>query len=243
MVTSSMQKGRNRRTQTPMNEAYPFQSSQHERQRLIAQDGLLARSTQRLFENAGISAGMHILGIGSGAGDVALLAARLAGPSGRVVGIDRDLAQVTFAGQRAAAAGLDNVRFLAGDFREIELGAPVDAIVGRLVLMYAEHPLDALRGVLRNLKPGGVIALQESVIDYGGPVLIEPADSLAGTVVKWFRAGFQHARVQERMGLRLFGLMRAAGLDPSTEMEMSVPVQQGPDGALFPMLTALVRSQ
>jgi ubiquinone/menaquinone biosynthesis C-methylase UbiE len=103
-----MQKGRNRRTQTPMNEAYPFQSSQHERQRLIAQDGLLARSTQRLFENAGIRAGMHILDIGSGAGDVALLAARAAGPRGRVTGIDRDPAQATFAPQRAAQIPLQD---------------------------------------------------------------------------------------------------------------------------------------
>jgi len=226
-----------------MNEAYPFRSSQAERQRLIAQDGLLAASTRRLFENAGIAAGMHVLDIGSGAGDVAFLAARLVGPRGSVAGIDRDPAQAAFAAERAAAAGLRNVRFLTGDFREIELKEPVDAIVGRLVLMYARNPLDALRRVLRNLKAGGVIALQESVIDYDGPVPIEPADCLAAKVVEWFRAGFQHARVQERMGMRLFGLMRAAGLQPSSQIEMSMPIQQGPDGALFPILVALVRSQ
>jgi hypothetical protein len=45
------------------------------------------------------------------------------------------------------------------------------------------------------------------------------------------------------MGLRLFGLMRLAGLDPSPDIEMSVPIQQGPDGALFSILTSVVRSQ
>ena len=224
-------------------ETYPFRSSEAERQRLIAQDGLMAASTQRLFEKAGVAPGMRVLDIGSGSGDVAFLAARLVGPRGSVIGIDRDPAQAAFATQRAAAAGLANVRFMTGDFRETEISPPADAIVGRLVLMYAADPLDALRRTLRNLRAGGVIALQESVIDYDGPVLIEPAECLAAKVVTWFRAGFAHAGVHARMGMRLFGLMRAAGLCPSTELDMSVPIQQGPDGALFRILTALVRSQ
>ena len=224
-------------------EYYPFQSSQDERQRLIAQAGLMAPVTRRLFERAGIAAGMRVLDIGSGSGDVAFLAAQCVGPRGSVVGVDRDPAQVAFAAQRAKIDGLTNVRFMAGDFRDIELGPPADAMVGRLVLMYAADPLDALRRALRNLKPGGVIALLESIIDYDGPVLIEPLDCLAAKAVEWFRAGFRHAGVQPRMGLRLFGLMRAAGLAPATEIEMSAPIQQGPDGALFGILASVVRSQ
>ena len=47
-------------------EYYPLQSSDDERQRLIAQGELLAPLTQRLFEKAGIAAGMRVLDIGSG---------------------------------------------------------------------------------------------------------------------------------------------------------------------------------
>jgi len=132
---------------------------------------------------------------------------------------------------------------VAEDFRQLELSPLVDAIVGRLVLMYAADPLDALRHALRSLRAGGVIALQESIIDYDGPVLIEPLDCLAARAAEWFRAGFRHAGVHPRMGMRLFGLMRAAGLEPSTEIDMLVPIQQGPDGELFRTLTAVVRSQ
>jgi len=224
-------------------ERYPFESSGDERQRLIAQARLVAPLTRRLIERAGIASGMHVLDIGSGPGDVALLTARIVGPGGTVIGADRDPTQVAFADQRARAEGVTNVHFVAQDFRDIELSSPVDAIIGRLVLMYVSDPLDALRRVLRNLRVGGVIALQESVIDYEGPVLIEPLDSLAAKVVEWFRAGFKHAGVHPRMGLRLFGLMRAAGLDPASEIDMLVPIQQGPDGALFSLLTAVVRSQ
>jgi SAM-dependent methyltransferase len=226
-----------------MKEVYPFQSSDNERKRLIAQDELVAPLTRRLFETAGITAGMRVLDIGSGSGDVALLAAQLVGPTGDVTGIDRDPAQVKCAEQRAETRGLKNVRFVSGDFREIELTPAVDAIVGRLVLMYAANPLDAIRRVLRNLKSGGIVALQESIIDYEGPVFIEPLDCLAARAAEWFRAGFKHSGVQSRMGVRLFGLMRKAGLAPSTEIQMLVPIQEGPDGALFSTLASVVRSQ
>lgn len=224
-------------------ERYPFESSRDERQRLIAQAELVAPLTRRLFERAGIARGMRVLDIGSGSGDVALLAARLVGPEGSVIGTDRDADQVAFAAARARAEGFTNVRFLAADFRELELESPVDAIVGRLVLMYAADPLDALRRVLRNLRAGGVVALQESIVDYDGPVLVEPGDCLTARAVEWFRAGFRHAGVQPRMGMRLFGVMRAAGLDPSTEIDVLVPLQQGPDGDLFRTIAAVVRSQ
>lgn len=224
-------------------ETYPFQSSDDERRRLIAQGELVAPLTERLFTKAGLAPGMRVLDIGSGSGDVALLAARLVGRGGAVIGVDRDPAQVAFAAQRAKAEGFSQVRFMAADFRELELDPPVDAIVGRLVLMYAADPLDALRRALRNLRSGGVIALQESVVDYEAPVFIEPRDCLAAKAVEWFRAGFRHAGVQPRMGMQLFALMRAAGLQPSTDIEMLVPIQQGPDGPLFGILAAVVRSQ
>jgi SAM-dependent methyltransferase len=224
-------------------EYYPFESSPSERQRLIAQDRLVAPFTGRLFERAGLASGMRVLDIGSGLGDVAFLAAKLVGPKGSVLGVDRDPAQVAVAEQRAEAAGLKNVRFIAKDFQEAELGVLADAIVGRLVLMYAADPLDALCRVVHNLRAGGVIALQESIIDYDGPVFIEPLDCLAAKVAEWFRAGFKHAGVHPRMGMRLYGLMRDAGLEPSSEIEMSAPIQTGPDGGLFGILTSVVRSQ
>jgi ubiquinone/menaquinone biosynthesis C-methylase UbiE len=224
-------------------ECYPFSSSSNERQRLIAQAGLIAPLTQRLFEKAGITSGMRVLDIGSGSGDVAFLAAQYVGSGGSVIGADHDPSEVAFAQQRAKANGMTNVRFVAGDFRELELSPAVDAIIGRLVLMYAADPLAALCRVLRNLRVGGVVALQESVIDYDSPVLIEPRNCLAAKAVEWFTAGFKHTGVHARMGLRLFALMRAAGLQPSTEIDMSVPIQQGPDGALFSTLTSVIRSQ
>ena len=43
--------------------------------------------TERLLRDAGIEPGMRVLDVGIGAGDVALLAAELAGPSGSVAAV------------------------------------------------------------------------------------------------------------------------------------------------------------
>ncbi|MGH3087411.1 MAG: methyltransferase domain-containing protein, partial [Rubrobacteraceae bacterium] len=67
---------------------YVMGRSAEETARLQKQSLLYDPSTRRLFEEAGISAGMKVLDVGCGAGDVALLAADLVGPDGVVVGVD-----------------------------------------------------------------------------------------------------------------------------------------------------------
>jgi ubiquinone/menaquinone biosynthesis C-methylase UbiE len=59
----------------------------------------------RLVDACGIGAGMRVLDIGTGAGDVALDAARLVGPGGSVVGVDANPQLIALARERAAAAG------------------------------------------------------------------------------------------------------------------------------------------
>lgn len=56
----------------------------------MRQAASLAPLTERLFRAAGIGPGLRVLDLGCGVGDVAMLAARLVGPSGEVVGVVRD---------------------------------------------------------------------------------------------------------------------------------------------------------
>jgi ubiquinone/menaquinone biosynthesis C-methylase UbiE len=108
-----------------------------------------------LFMEAGIGPGMSVLDIGSGAGDVAMLAAELVGPSGRVLGLDLNPAGLAVARERAAAAGLTNVEFIEADARAVPPGQTFDAAVGRIVLMYMADPAGTLRAVARAVNPGG----------------------------------------------------------------------------------------
>jgi predicted RNA methylase len=84
---------------------YILGHSDHETRRLILQHQIYGPITRRFFEGAGIVRGMKVLDVGSGAGDVALLAADLVGPSGRVVGVDRNAEILETARERAATAG------------------------------------------------------------------------------------------------------------------------------------------
>ena len=65
---------------------------------------MLRPITERLLRNAGIDAGMRVLDLGCGAGDVSMLAAELVGPQGSIVGIDRSQ-ESSQRGQRAGPRG------------------------------------------------------------------------------------------------------------------------------------------
>jgi hypothetical protein len=74
------------------------------------------------------------------------------------------------------------------------------------------------------------------------PVLVEPRNGLAAKAASWINAGLCHSGVQPRLGLKLFGIMKAAGLEPSSQIEAMMIIGQGPEGQLFSSLAALVRS-
>src|ERR1700759_1730420 len=91
---------------------YLLGSSDADHQRLIRQATRLAPVTESFFHEAGIGPGQRVLDLGSGVGDVAMLVARLVGPEGAVVAIERDDRSISRARSRAAEAGLHNVEFV-----------------------------------------------------------------------------------------------------------------------------------
>lgn len=118
--------------------------------------------TEKLFRDAGIGPGMRVLDLGCGHGEVSLLAARLVGESGHIVGVDRDAAYLATASERARTAGHSNITFAQTDLDNFQLEAdPFDAIVGRRVLMYLPDAARTVATVSRLLRSGGVAAFQE----------------------------------------------------------------------------------
>src|SRR5215475_10140625 len=132
-----------------------------ENERLILQALRIAPTTEHLFRDAGIVSGMRVLDLGSGLGDVAMLVARLVGPTGEVLGIERDATSIARARARVTAAGLRNVRFIQSDASRITFDEMFDAVVGRLILMFLPDPAAVLKAVGRFVRPGGVFAFQE----------------------------------------------------------------------------------
>lgn len=216
---------------------YVLGNTDAEHQRLIWQAERLAPFTERLFREAGIGPGQRVLDIGSGVGDVALLAARLVGPSGEVVGIDRDSRSIALARSRVAEVGLLNVSFVESDVSAVADSNSFDAVVGRFILMWLHDPVSVLRSVSRLVRPGGVVAFQEPCW--------EPSLALLAPLPLWFAAASAIYETVRRsgangdLGLTLYRTFEEAGLRGPT---MRLDMQLGKDPDIAEFFVGLIRT-
>jgi SAM-dependent methyltransferase len=140
--------------------------------------------------------------------------------------------------RRAREAGLANVSFAVHDLSDLTLTGPVDALIGRLVLMYLDDPAAALRRLLDSVAPGGVVAFQE--MDMGAatcepdcPLFAATGERIIQTSV---RAGLDH-----RTGLKLARICRDAGL-PAPQTLQGARVESGPESLVYAYLAQTTRT-
>ena len=203
---------------------------------LLRQSRLYNPCTQRLLEQAGITAGMKVLAVGSGAGDVTLLAGNLVGKRGMVVGVEHDLALLEIARARTGAAGLTQVSFVAGDLGNVALARDFDAVIGRNILLYLTDPVALLRVGIQHLRPGGIVVFHEfdfSVIER--LLAAENAPAFSGQVVRWLSAGFCRVGAPVQLGTQLSEAFVEAGL-PLPQVRLGSLVGSGPDWAGYDLL-------
>jgi SAM-dependent methyltransferase len=217
---------------------YPLGNSDVEHDRLIRQAKRIASITERFFRDAGIGPGQRVLDIGSGVGDVAMLAANLVGPSGEVVGIERDSRSLARARARVAEAGLHNVSFAQCNVSDFISDQPFDAAVGRFILNFLPNPIAVLRSLSQLLSPGGILAFQEPSW--------RPIHSISTHLPLWSAAAslmceiLRRSGVNPDIGLALYRIFREAGL-PAPAMQMEVPLGDDPEFILwiYDMLSSL----
>ena len=208
-------------------DAYVLGRSDAETRRLIQQAAFQRPFTQRFLTMAGIQPGMRVLDVGSGAGDVALIAGELVGPEGSVVGMDVNPAVLEVARARAAAAGQSWVTFVAGDCLHLAFDELFDAVVGRIVLVHQPDPVAMVRQVAKCLRPGGIVAFQE--YNFAPESLIQyPATPLWGQVWTWLTGTLHGAGIRPHAGYDLYRIYQEAGL-PAPQLELSAAVGGGPD--------------
>jgi 2-polyprenyl-3-methyl-5-hydroxy-6-metoxy-1,4-benzoquinol methylase len=217
---------------------YPLGYSEQEARRLAEQGALLEELTADLFRRAGLREGMTVLDIGCGVGDVSLLAARLVGPKGAVLGIDRAASSVQTARGRASALGIAHARFEQADLATFETEQIFDALVGRLVLLYLPDAAGTLRRLAQYLRPGGMAAFQEFDMSSTSQV---PAGELFLKVRGWLLAAFGAAGAQLDMGTKLYSAFLRAGFPPP-DMTAATPVACGPATPGYRYMAGVLRS-
>lgn len=217
---------------------YALDNTTAELDRLVHQARYFGDLTAHVLHLAGVATGMRVLDVGCGPGDVTFLLSRIVGAEGAVIGIDTDARAVAGARSRAEAVAATNTTFLHADAHTVDLDQPVDAVVGRLVLMHLPDPPAALRHLRDVLVPGGLVVFHEFDLAGSGT---EPACPLFDTTLERLRETFRRVGVDPRAGLRLRRWFLQAGL-PEPEMTLGARVEGGPAAGAYAQLTAVTRS-
>lgn len=224
-------------TITDSNSDYALGYTNFEHERLIRQAARIAPYTERLFREAGIGPGQRVLDLGSGVGDVSMLLARIVGPTGEVVGIERDPYSIARAKARAVEAGLRNISFTQADVNQIVTDQLFDAAVGRFILMFLPDPASVLRCLMKLVRPDGILVFQECS---WGPFLAFAARfPLWSKLLSAIHETFLRAGVNPEMGIALYQTFQQVGL-PAPAMHMETPL--GSDANFISLVCDLLSS-
>ena len=147
---------------------------------------------------------------------MAMLVARIVGPTGEVVGVERDAGSIALAQVRIAAAGLHNVTFTQSDVRDIPAGDLFDAAVGRFILMFLPEPALVVSALSGRVRPGGVIAFHEVSWAAFLPSRCDFDAASAARCARLIHATFQRTGSNTEMGPALSTVYRQAGLPAPT---------------------------
>jgi arsenite methyltransferase len=113
-----------------------------------------------------IGTGERVVDCGSGSGTDALIAARLVGPGGGVIGVDMTPEMLAKARASAAIAGFTNVEFREGLLERLPIETGwADIVISNGVLNLVPDKRAALGEMYRVLRPGGRLQLADIVLE------------------------------------------------------------------------------
>jgi arsenite methyltransferase len=122
------------------------------------------------FSLGALQRGERVVDIGSGGGIDSLIAARMVGPTGRVIGVDMTPAMLEKARTSAARAGLANVEFREGFGEALPVEDEwADVVISNGVLNLMPDKAAALREMARVLKPGGRLQIGDILVQKAVP--------------------------------------------------------------------------
>ena len=172
-----------------------------------------------------LSPGLSLLDVGCGGGSIAAGAAGRVGPTGCVVGVDRDPAQLEVA---RSTHSLRNLRFEKGDALTLGYEDCFDIVSASRVLQWISDPASALRQMARAAKPGGLVV----ILDYNhsrNRWIPEPPKEFQD-FYQAFLSWRDSNGWSNRMGDQLEALCSEAGLVDIECRDESEIVSRGQDG-------------
>lgn len=145
---------------------YPIKGGEVGRARLAVLAGVLAPTTEQHLDRAGSLAGLKVVDVGCGGGDVTFALAHRVGPKGQVIGIDLDEEKLGWARAEVQAQGVSHIRFETCDVTQAWPVAGADLVYARFILTHLRDPGALLARAMETLKPGAMILVED--IDIAG---------------------------------------------------------------------------
>jgi len=117
------------------------------------------------FRVGGLAPGERVVDVGCGAGLDSLIAARMVGAEGRVIGVDMTPAMLEAARQSAAAMAATNAEFREGLAESLPVADEwADVVISNGVLNLFPDKLAGLREMARVLRPGGRLQIADILV-------------------------------------------------------------------------------
>jgi SAM-dependent methyltransferase len=114
--------------------------------------------------------GEHVVDVGCGAGIDSMIAARMVGPTGSVIGVDMTPAMVEKANVGAKASELDNAEFRLGLAESLPVADGwADVVISNGVLNLFPDKLAGLQEMARVLKPDGRLQIGDILVQKAVP--------------------------------------------------------------------------
>lgn len=204
---------------------YLLGRSQREDDRLRKQVQELAGEARWLLDRIQIPPGARAIELGCGPQGVLELLAERVGPSGTVVGLDKNEGFVASARQYVAEQQLSNVEVVQGDARATHLPREsFDVVFCRLLLVNVPQPEQIVEEMVALLRPGGVIASHEA--DYL-PHGCDPPSPAWDRLFEIFQAYSRAKGVDLFAGRRIHRMLRDAGI---VELQVNPVIHVYPPG-------------
>jgi arsenite methyltransferase len=122
------------------------------------------------FSLGELSVGERVVDVGCGAGIDSLIAAKMVGPEGRVIGVDMTPSMLEKARQAAKETGLANVEFREGYAETLPVeDSWADVVISNGVLNLMPDKVAALEEMSRVLKPGGRLQIGDILVQKAVP--------------------------------------------------------------------------
>jgi len=198
---------------------------------------------ETMLDAAQLEPGEVVLDVGCGLGTTSQEAARRIAPGGTVLGVDIDAPLLVEARNRAIAAGVTNVEFLAADAQVYPFeAATIDVLISRFGSMFFVNPEAAFRNLGHAIRPGGRLAIVCPIRSEWIEVAIGAAIPHVGPPN--LGAPDDPGPLAFADGSRLKSVIRAGGFDEVTLDEVTRQVRIGDDVEdVTSFITSLPESQ